>query len=165
MKIKLRNRLEVLMKDSGVNTFEEMAQRLTHNQGTRITRTALSRKFRDDDVTLSLSMIQAICNELQCLPGDLFETDVADASPAFVDELQSRLQPFRYGVIRLQKSGVGASDDGESEAEESDATARTLTKSSPSKKGQKPQHPTRREQEALEGPVVTHLHIGKLTKK
>ena len=36
MKIKLRNRLEVLMKDSGVNSFEEMAQRLTDADHARI---------------------------------------------------------------------------------------------------------------------------------
>jgi len=105
MKIKLRNRLEVLMKDSGVNSFEEMAQRLTQNQGCKITRTALSRKFRDQDVSLALSMIEAICNELQCLPGDIFETEVSDASETFVEELRTRLQPFRYGTIRLQKPG------------------------------------------------------------
>lgn len=32
MKVKLRNRLEVLMKDNGVSTFEEMAERMTNNQ-------------------------------------------------------------------------------------------------------------------------------------
>ena len=80
MKIKLRNRLEVLMKDSGISTFEEMAERLTERQGWQISRSALSRKFRDDNVTLSLSMIEAICNELQCLPGDLFETNITDAT-------------------------------------------------------------------------------------
>lgn len=110
MKIKLRNRLEVLMKDSGVNSFEEMAQRLTQNQGCKITRTALSRKFRDQDVSLALSMIEAICNELQCLPGDIFETEVSGASETFVEELRTRLQPFRYGTIRLQKPGPAEAD-------------------------------------------------------
>lgn len=89
MKIKLGNRLEVLMKDSGINTFEEMAQRLTENQGWPITRTALSRKFRSDDVSLSLSMIEAICNELQCLPGDLFETNVTEASRILLKSLEA----------------------------------------------------------------------------
>ncbi len=89
MKIKLKNRLEVLMKDSGINSFEEMAQRLTEHQGMKIARTSLSRKFRDADVTLTLSMIEAIRNELQCLPGDLFHTDVQDAPQDFVDELRA----------------------------------------------------------------------------
>lgn len=165
MKIKLRNRLEVLMKDSGVNTFEEMAQRLTHNQGARITRTALSRKFRDEDVTLSLSMIQAICNELQCLPGDLFETDVSDASPAFVEELQSRLQPFRYGVIRLQKAKADTDDDGEPAGGDPGIAASKTSKTKPKVKASKSPGVEKRNQEDLEGPVVTHLHIGKLKKK
>ena len=38
MKIKLRNRLEVLMKDAGISTFEEMSERLTKNQQWSISR-------------------------------------------------------------------------------------------------------------------------------
>ena len=75
MQIKLRNRLEVLMKDNGVSTFEEMAERLTNNQNWEITRSALSRKFRNPNPPLTLEMITAICNELQCLPNDLFEIE------------------------------------------------------------------------------------------
>jgi DNA-binding Xre family transcriptional regulator len=150
MKIKLRNRLEVLMKDSGVNSFEEMAQRLTQNQGFKITRTALSRKFRDQDVSLALSMIEAICNELQCLPGDIFETDVSDASETFVEELRTRLQPFRYGTIRLQKPGPATEVASEPTGE---------VASTPAKKA-KPAM----DLDAIAGPRVSHLHAGKLKK-
>jgi DNA-binding Xre family transcriptional regulator len=102
VKIKLRNRLEVLMKDSGISTFEEMAERLTERQGWQISRSALSRKFRDDNVTLSLSMIEAICNELQCLPGDLFETNITDATGEQIDTLQSRKQKAKFLVWHLR---------------------------------------------------------------
>lgn len=154
MKIKLRNRLEVLMKDSGINTFEEMAQRLTQNQGWKIARTSLSRKFRDDDVSLTLKMVEAICNELQCLPGDIFETDIHDASEDFVEGLRTRLQPFRYGAIRMQKAGadsVGAA------APESRPTAVPASK------------PTGKTKPAVDlddvvGPRVSHLNVGKLKK-
>ena len=151
MKIKLRNRLEVLMKDSGVNSFEEMAQRLTQNQQIKITRTALSRKFRDPDVSLALSMVEAICNELQCLPGALFETEITDASEGFVEELRTRLQPFRYGTVRLQKSGSPAPD----------ASAPTVrrTAAEPSR-ASKPAV----DLDAVAGPKVSHLHVGKLKK-
>ena len=160
MKIKLRNRLEVLMKDSGVNTFEEMAQRLTQRQGCKINRTSLSRKFRDEDVTLSLSLIEAICNELQCLPGDLFVTDVSDAAQGYVDELRSRLQPFRYGVIRLQKSGAEVSEGADSDRAASTASAaaksadKSVTKSRPAV-----------DLDDIVGPRVSHLHAGKLKGK
>lgn len=80
MKVKLRNRLEVLMKDNGVSTFEEMAERMTNNQNWEITRSALSRKFRNPNPPLTLEIIAAICNELQCLPNDLFEIDISDAT-------------------------------------------------------------------------------------
>lgn len=152
MKIKLRNRLEVLMKDSGVNSFEEMAQRLTQNQNCKITRTALSRKFRDQDVSLALSMIEAICNELQCLPGDIFETEISDASETFVEELRTRLQPFRYGTIRLQKPGVAM--DAASVASTSEGAPELAKKANPSV-----------DLDAIAGPKVSHLHAGKLKKK
>lgn len=158
MKIKLRNRLEVLMKDSGITTFEEMAQRITQNQGMKITRTALSRKFRDDDVTLSLSMIQAICNELQCLPGDLFETDISEASPQFLDELRTRLQPFRYGVIRLQKPGGEQTES----TQAAEVTSRGApTKAATAKETGRPKTDPA-DYDDVVGPAVSHLHIGKL---
>jgi len=156
MKIKLRNRLEVLMKDSGINSFEEMAQRLTQNQGWKTTRTSLSRKFRDDDVSLTLSMIEAICNELQCLPGDLFETNVSEASGAFVEELQARLQPFRYGMIRLLKPGTEAS---EAHGVDESVTAPTTKASKPSSKARSAVN-----LDDVVGPRVSHLHAGKLKK-
>lgn len=159
MKIKLRNRLEVLMKDSGVASFEEMAQRLTQHQDYKVTRTSLSRKFRDQDVTLALSMIEAICNELQCLPGDLFETEVFDAPESFVEELQTRLQPFRYGTIRLLKPGTTAQpadSAGGDESEGDDAT----TVSGKKKRQAKPTP----DMDAVTGPKVSHLHAAKLKK-
>lgn len=106
MKIKLKNRLGVLIEDCGVKSIQEMANRLKANQGIDISRTPLSRKINDDDVTLTLSLIEAICNELQCLPGDLFETEISDVNEEYLDGLRSRLQPFRYGSIRLKRPGA-----------------------------------------------------------
>lgn len=154
MKIKLRNRLEVLMKDCGVATFEEMAQRLANNQHWKTTRTSLSRKFRDDDVTLSLSLIEAICNELQCLPGDLFETEVSEASDEFVEDLRARLQPFRYGAIRLQRKGSDSPTPVTKDKEQVlGKQTPTIGKSTP---------PDSLDQ--VVGPRVTHLHVDKLKK-
>ncbi|MBK6616463.1 helix-turn-helix transcriptional regulator [Ottowia sp.] len=155
MKIKLKNRLDVLMRDSGVRSVEEMAQRLTDNQKYKITRTPLSRKFKDEDVTLSLSMIEAICNELQCLPGDLFETEVSEATDEYVDELRSRLQPFRYGSIRLKKPGAPDSTDGPASA------GAPAPKAAPAK-GKKP--PAANDLDDIAGPKVTHMNVGALKK-
>lgn len=159
MKIKLKNRLEVLMRDSGVRTIEEMSQRLNENQKYKITRTPLSRKFKDEDVTLPLSLIEAICNELQCLPGDLFETDVTDATEDYVDELRSRLQPFRYGSIRLKKPGAPDSDALD------DAAA-----SAPAKPASRPPKPKAAATPSaglddIAGPKVSHMNVAALKKK
>lgn len=158
MKIKLKNRLEVLMRDSGVRTIEELAQRLNENQKYKITRTPLSRKFKDDDVTLSLSLIEAICNELQCLPGDLFETDVTDANEDYIDELRSRLQPFRYGSIRIKKPGAP-------EVDAADVSSAAVP-SQPAAKAQKPKGAAApvAALDDIAGPKVSHMNVAALKK-
>ena len=160
MKIKLKNRLEVLMRDSGVRSIEEMAQRLNENQRYKITRTPLSRKFKDDDVTLPLSLIEAICNELQCLPGDLFETNVTDATEGYVDEMRSRLQPFRYGSMRLRKAGSAAVADPESEP-----SSAAQPGSTPKPARHKVSASVEPELDDIAGPKVTHMNIEALKKK
>lgn len=157
MKVKLKNRLDVLMRDSGVRSVDEMAQRLTDNQKYKITRTPLSRKFKDDDVTLSLSMIEAICNELQCLPGDLFETEVSDATEEYLDELRSRLQPFRYGSIRLRKPGALEATDGPSTA-----NAPASKPASTAANIKKPA--AANDLDDIAGPKVTHMSLSALKK-
>lgn len=164
MKIKLRNRLEVLMRDSGVKSIEEMAQRLTENQRYKITRTPLSRKFKDDDVQLPLSLIEALCNELQCLPGDLFETNVSDAPAEFVDDLRSRLQPFRYGTLRLAKPG--ASNDSSTPAPPSEAVAPAAAASPDTAATARPKpRLAEKNLDDLAGPKVTHLNAKKVKSK
>ena len=161
MKIKLRNRLEVLMRDSGVKSIEEMAQRLTENQAYKITRTPLSRKFKDDDVQLPLSLIEALCNELQCLPGDLFETNVSDAPAEFVDDLRSRLQPFRYGTLRLAKPG--SASDAQAPAQEA-AAPPAAASPEPTTARPKPRL-AEKNLDDLAGPKVTHLNAKKVKPK
>ncbi|TAN07729.1 MAG: XRE family transcriptional regulator [Rhodanobacteraceae bacterium] len=160
MKVTLRNRLDVLMKDSGVKSFGEMAERLTRNQGAAITRTAINRKFRDADPTLSMSLVEAICNELQCLPSDLFETEVVDASPEFVEALRTRVQPFRYGVLRIAGPTPSASSSPRTPHGKAAAPGRIGTASDNAITDSRDTG-----DDDLTGPSVTHLHISKLKPK
>lgn len=160
MKIKLKNRLDVLMRDSGVRSVEELAQRLTSNQGYAITRTPLSRKFNNEDVQLTLTLIEALCNEFQCLPGDLFQIDVVDATPDWVDEIQSRVPPFRYGSLRMKKPGATE----EPAAAPSSAEAALPQKTEKAKATSK-QTKQVDEDDDLTGPKVTHLNASKLKRK
>jgi DNA-binding Xre family transcriptional regulator len=160
MKIKLKNRLDVLMRDSGVRSVEELAQRLTANQGYAITRTPLSRKFNNEDVQLTLSLIEALCNEFQCLPGDLFQIDVVDATPEWVDEIQSRVPPFRYGSLRMKKPG--AVDESTSVPPQTTAAAVPTTESAKTTR-KTAKHVD--EDDDLTGPKVTHLNASKLKRK
>ena len=137
-----------------------MAQRLTENQGYKITRTPLSRKFKDDDVQLPLSLIEALCNELQCLPGDLFETNVSEAPAEFVDDLRSRLQPFRYGTLRLAKPGSAI----DAPAPAQDAAAQPAAASEAATARPKPRL-AEKNLDDISGPKVTHLNAKKVKSK
>lgn len=147
MKISLKNRIEFLMKDAGISTFEEMAQRLTNNQNWKIGRSALSRKLRDEDITLTLTMIEAICNELQCLPGDIFETNISDISEEEIAGITNKFLPFKYGNI----TKVTANQD----------EPYKLTSDSSKAKNPAPAV----DEESIFGPNVTHLTIDQLKKK
>ncbi len=152
MKIKLKNRLGVLIEDSGVKSIQEMANRLKENQGIEISRTPLSRKVNDDDVTLTLSLIEAICNELQCLPGDIFETEISDVTEEYVATLRSRLQPFRYGSIRLKQGSANeAHDEAPIQKQKSGERTKALQ--------------TDLDGDAIAGPKVRHMNVAALKSK
>ena len=153
MKIKLKNRLGVLIEDCGVKSIQEMANRLKANQGIEISRTPLSRKINDDDVTLTLSLIEAICNELQCLPGDLFETEISDVTEEYLEGLRSRLQPFRYGSIRLKRPG----------AEEPVAEAKAAPREAKQRHAPKPAQDDILADD-IAGPKVKHMNVAALKK-
>jgi len=151
MKIKIRNKLELLIKDSGVRSFEEMAQRLTEHQGYEVGRTTISRLARNENGSFSIDLIEAICNELGCLPGDIFETTIANAEPDFVDVLQSRLQPFRYGAILINRHAQQAAKNGASSKGSAD--------------NQKSQiESVADDLDFIGGPKVTHMSKNKLKK-
>jgi DNA-binding Xre family transcriptional regulator len=153
MKIKLKNRLGVLIEDCGVKSIQEMANRLKANQGIEISRTPLSRKINDDDVTLTLTLIEAICNELQCLPGDLFETEISDVTEEYLEGLRSRLQPFRYGSIRLKRPG----------AEEPAAEPRAAAREPKPRAAAKPAQDDILADD-IAGPKVKHMNVAALKK-
>lgn len=153
MKIKLKNRLGVLIEDCGVKSIQEMANRLKANQGIEISRTPLSRKINDDDVTLTLSLIEAICNELQCLPGDLFETEISDVTEEYLEGLRSRLQPFRYGSIRLKRPG----------AEEPVAVPKAVPRAPKQRPVSKPAQEDILADD-IAGPKVKHMNVAALQK-
>ena len=71
MKITVRNKLGLLIKDSGVHSFEEMAKRLTKNQGYKTTRTTISRMARNENAAFPISFIEAVCNELGSSPNQV----------------------------------------------------------------------------------------------
>ncbi len=151
MKLKLRNKIEHLMRDAGINTFEEMSQRMTNNQGWKIGRTSLSRKIRDENVSLDLFMVEAICNELNCLPGDLFETTISDVSDEEIASITNKFLPFRYGnIVKTPRVSDVANDQ------------QTSVISSVYKSDKKKE--VEIDGESIFGPKVTHLTIDKLKK-
>lgn len=100
MKIKLKNRISLLMEDSGIPSYEKLAEALT-NQGFPVTRSTLSRIARNSSANLNIQFVEALCNTLQCLPGDLYGVEITEATHEEAEAIQSRLMPFRYGSISL----------------------------------------------------------------
>jgi DNA-binding Xre family transcriptional regulator len=153
MKIELKNRLDILIKDAGFRSFEEFTKKVNEN-GWSINRTSINRKARDENISLSLSMLEAICNTLQCMPGDLYEVNISDATKDEVDSLQSRLNPFKYGAIHTQVSSTNANDD-----------TKTVT-SEPVAENGNSQHTSNEDLSNILGPSsVPHVDINKLLNK
>lgn len=148
MKIKLKNNLRVLMESRGVNSWNELSQRLATNQGFEMNRTSISRHGNKENPAYPIDFIEAICNELQCLPDAIFHIDIEDASEQFLEDAQSRIMPFEFGQIRLRKARIERASDVRSERSQV----------------REPSSDDVMIDEML-GPNVTHLDKSKLTKK
>lgn len=153
MKIKLKNHIRVLISDRGIKSWSELAERLKAHQGYDITRTSISRQAQQENPAYAMDLIEAICNELQCLPDALFHIEITEADAEELDRLRSRLQPFEYGSVRfaqpagsaLEKPVTAGTPDGEAAARSKAALDPMLAK--------------------LLGPKVTHMSAAKLKKK
>lgn len=153
MKIELKNRLDILIKDAGFRSFEEFTKKVNEN-GWNINRTSINRKARDENISLSLSMLEAICNTLQCMPGDLYEVNISDATKDEVDALQSRLNPFKYGAIHTQVSSAKTNNDLKAVTNE------------PVTENEAAQDTSNEDLSSILGPSsVSHVDINKLMKK
>lgn len=119
MKIRLKNNLQTLMKNRGCDSWSDLAERLRENQGYSITRTSLSRQSGRDSPAYSMDLIEAICNELQCLPDAIFHIEIDDADPMFIDRMNSRIQPFEFGAVHMKKKAGSESPPELDAAEES----------------------------------------------
>lgn len=149
MKIKLKNNLRVLMTNRGIATWNELVDRLSENQGYDINRTSLSRQAQKDIPAYSMDLIEAICNELQCLPDALFHIELDEVDQSFLDRSRSRVMPFEFGEVRLRKAGTDAVTEPSSSLPERPAAA------------------TEDDSRLMEmlGPKVTHMSKAKLIKK
>lgn len=99
MKISLKNNVRTTMVSRDITMWKDLAERLKGNQDYSITRTSLARQIEQDMPAYSLGLIEALCNELQCLPNDLFRIEITNASPDDIRKLTRRERPFEFGHI------------------------------------------------------------------
>lgn len=99
MKITLKNNVRTTMASRDITMWKDLAERLKSNQGYSITRTSLARQIDQEAPAYSLSLIEALCNELQCLPNDLFRIEITEASAEDIRNLTRREKPFEFGYI------------------------------------------------------------------
>jgi hypothetical protein len=73
MKIELKNRLHLLLRQRGIRSAAEFARRLATEQNYPVSRSHATRYVRADPPSIDLAFAIAACNLLQCLPSDLYE--------------------------------------------------------------------------------------------
>lgn len=99
MKISLKNNVRTAMASRDITMWKDLAERLKQNQGYSITRTSLARQIEKDVPAYPLALIEALCNELQCLPNDLFQIEITEATQEDILKLTRREKPFEFGYI------------------------------------------------------------------
>ncbi|MGY8775044.1 helix-turn-helix transcriptional regulator [Spongiibacter tropicus] len=99
MKITLKNNVRTTMASRDITMWKDLAERLKNNQDYSITRTSLARQIEQETPAYSLSLIEALCNELQCLPNDLFRIEITEATADDIRNLTRREKPFEFGHI------------------------------------------------------------------
>lgn len=105
MKIKLTNNLSTTRESRGISTWTELSERLEEH-GYSLGRTTLARHAKKDSPGWKLELIEALCNEFQCLPNDLFNIEITDATEDDLRKLNRRSRGFEFGSI---ESATGAS--------------------------------------------------------
>lgn len=153
MKINLRNNVRTTMASRGINSWSELARRLTDRQDYKISRTSLTRMIERDDPAYPLKLIEALCNELACLPNDLFYIEISDSNQEELEGILNRHQPFEFGVITYEA--------GRASQKEIDSTA-SQVKVSPMKQKSNVLHED--DIDELIGDKVTHLTRHNLEK-
>lgn len=99
MKISLKNNVRTTMASRDITMWKDLAERLKTKQGYSISRTSLARQIEQDVPAYSMALIEALCNELQCLPNDLFRIEITDATQEDIRKLTRRERPFEFGHI------------------------------------------------------------------
>lgn len=133
------------MASRDITMWKDLAERLKAHQSYSITRTSLARQIEQESPAYSLELIQALCNELQCLPNDLFQIEISDATADDIRKLTRRERPFEFGHIM----------EGETAHQSEPQGARKPPIVSEGDAG---------EEDELVGGRISHLSAGKLKK-
>jgi DNA-binding Xre family transcriptional regulator len=154
MKISLKNHVRTAMASRDITMWKDLSERLENNQGFKLSRTSLARQIEQDNPAYQLKLIAALCNELQCLPNDLFYIEITEASPEDIHKLTRRDKPFEYGYV----------SESESVSVPVAATKKQHAKPKPAASVSAPTENDDFDDE-LVGGRVSHLNIDKVTKR
>lgn len=104
MKVKIKNRLAVLIRMRGLRSASEFGRRMTE-AGFPMSSSHASRFEKDDMPATDLRFINAACNVLQCLPNDLYEISVELADGEVMDPtlVFPRHAIVRYGKVQIHQ--------------------------------------------------------------
>ena len=118
MRIKLKNNVRTTMASREITSWQDLSNRLKQNQGYDITRTSLSRQITQENPAYAMALIEALCNEFQCLPNDLYHIELTEITQEERERLTRRERPFEFGSI------LSHADDGQPQKAEKEPKKR-----------------------------------------
>lgn len=100
MNIKIENRLGLLAKERGIKSAVAFGEKMTKEQGLKLSASQASRYMGDNPPSFSQDFIQAACELLQCLPNELFSITITlDAE----EEMPITMEVPRHAIVLRKK--------------------------------------------------------------
>ena len=108
MKIKIRSRLDIILREKKLRTATNFSKEMTL-LGYKISTSQASRYLNEDPPpAMTAAFIEAACNLFQCLPSDLFDITIELLPEELIDPLLAIPQHAKQLVIKAPPAKFNA---------------------------------------------------------
>ncbi|MBK7366117.1 MAG: helix-turn-helix domain-containing protein [Nitrosomonas sp.] len=106
MKIKIRSRLDIIVREKKIRTATNFAKEMTL-LGYKLSTSQAARYLNDDPPpAMTAAFIESACNLFQCLPSDLFHITIELLPEELIDPLLSIPQHAKQLVIKASPAKI-----------------------------------------------------------